>query len=149
MALVVALFLAPPALAQHIPPHSNDPHPPSNQPAYQLPSPLSRPGVPQYPGAAHSNDPHFTRTEPRITWPAPGPAPDTRFPSTPQQYQRPPYSYSSPRGTRPKAEAKPHKAKAANLEQCYAKWDSAIGLTQAAWERNCRRLAAEGRVKAR
>lgn len=147
--LSLAAAMTAPVAAQHIPPHSNDPHPPASQPAYQLPSPLSRPGVPQYPGAAHSNDPHFRKNEATIVWPSAPATPDTRFPSTPPQYRTQPYTRSTGRVPRKKEAAKPAKKKTATLEECFGRWYAEVGMSRASWDNNCRRLAAEGRLKAR
>lgn len=149
LALLLAVFMHVPAVAQHIPPHSNDPHPPANQPAYQLPSPLSRPGVPQFPGAAHSNDPHFRKNESTITWPTSPVIPDARFPSTPPQYRAQPYPRSTSRPPRKQEEAKPATKKSVSLEECYGRWYDGVGMSRAGWDSNCRRLAAEGRLRAR
>ncbi len=133
-----------PAFAQFIPPHSNDPHPPANQPAYQLPSPLSRPGLPQYPGAAHSNDPYYTKTEPTRapTLIPPSAAP---YPSVSREQLRQPWRYS----TQPVAVERGKKPvkKSVSLAQCYKKWDPGLSVTRASWEQNCRRLASAGRVR--
>jgi hypothetical protein len=152
--LSLAVTTNAPAAAQHIPPHSNDPHPPANQPAYQLPSPLSRPGVPQYPGAAHSNDPHFRRNEATIVWPSAPVTPDARFPSTPPQYTTQPYQRSTRRAPAQRAPvrkeaAKPAKKKTATLEECFGRYYDGVGMSRASWDNNCRRLAAEGRLRAR
>ena len=136
--LTLALALAAPALAQHIPPHSNDPHPPANQPSYQLPSPLSRPGVPGYPGAAHSNDPHYTRTEPRPSWPT-----TTIPPSPPSASRNPlyqPHLNTSPRAVRRTTTSKLRKPRAASLAECYRKWDRGLRVSRANWQSTCRRV---------
>ncbi len=136
--LTLALALAAPAFAQHIPPHSNDPHPPANQPSYQLPSPLSRPGVPGYPGAAHSNDPHYTRTEPRPSWPTTTVPPSAQFPSPNPLYQPP--LYTSPRVVRRAPQSKLRKPRAARLAECYRKWDRSLRISRANWQSTCRRV---------
>ena len=98
--VMLALSLSGPALAQYVAPHSNDPHPPAVQPSYQLPNPLSRPGIAGYPNAAHSNDPHFNQTESRPTWPSSPVTPSAQFPSTSPGYSSVPYwtTKQAPRG---------------------------------------------------
>lgn len=165
-AAVAALAaLASPALAQFIPPHSNDPHPPANQPAYQLPNPLSRPGVGQYPNAPHSNDPHYAKTEPGISWPkAPVTSPrsgGSLFEQTLRQQRRAtvrsaPLVSMERRGgaaTAPLPSAlKPSQRSrhgAASLEQCYRNWDAGTRMTRASWDETCRRLEGSGRIGSR
>ena len=166
MAAIAAL--ACPAAAQFIPPHSNDPHPPANQPAYQLPSPGSlttRPGIPGYPNAPHSNDPHYTKTEPRISWPnAPVTSPrsgGSLFEKTLRQQQRTtirsaPLVSMERRGaagaTRQPSALKPSQRSrhgAGSLEQCYRNWDAGTRMTRASWDETCRRLDGSGRVGSR
>jgi hypothetical protein len=143
---------ATPALAQYKPPHWNDPHPPANQPSYQLPSsPLARPGLPGYPGAPHFNDPHYRRTEPRIEWPRDNPP--NYSPNPTLGSSRPPYSYTPPavverRGGKRRAAGRPPSAaeRTISIEQCYRNWDPGTRMSRTAWNSTCRRLAVNGRV---
>ena len=139
------------AWAQYIAPHSNDPHPPANQPRYQLPSPLARPGVPGMPNAAHSNDPHYTKTLPTPAIPSTPPyatAPSgSMFPSVRSDQLRR-YDYQTGRRpSRAERAGKKRVPKSVSLAQCYKKWDAALRVTRASWEANCRRLAKEGKVR--
>lgn len=141
LASTIALTLDAPALAQYIPPpHSNDPHPPANQPSYQL-RPFARPGVPGVPGAAHSNDPYYRKTEPQITWPKTMPIPDSSPRITPPVQGAP----LAPRGGRPRAERARPPAK--NLKECLSRWSPREAISQAEWNAACRRLEVSGRVR--
>lgn len=149
LALAASVPLAAPVRAQYIPPHSNDPHPPANQPSYQLPNPLARPGVPQYPGAAHSNDPHFRKTESVPQFPL---SPSVQTPDTRPVIRRYP-SQSTPRSVTKQerveraARLDSAKGRKISLDECYRKWDSALGVSRAGWEQSCRRLASDGRIR--
>jgi hypothetical protein len=147
LAAACALALSAPAHGQYIPPHSNDPHPPANQPSYQLPGPLSRPGVGQYPGAPHSNDPYFRKTEPRIEWPQSTIPPSARGSTPPLVIQQYPPSNYRPPAARRQDKARDRKPKTISLEQCYRNWDRTTRMTRSAWERTCRRLSKQGRVR--
>src|SRR5262245_35323379 len=145
--LSLALCLTAPAMAQYIPPHSNDPHPPANQPSYQLqPSPLARPGVAGYPNAPYSNDPYYTKTVPQLAWPTPPPGPSARFPSIPPQYTTPPLGSSTPRAFRGKTAKQQKKDRTISLQQCYRNWDPGTRMSRASWDSTCRRMSVDGRV---
>jgi hypothetical protein len=145
LALAQSLALATAGFAQYIPPHFNDPHPPANQPAYQLPTPLSRPGIPGMPNAPHFNDPHYSKTEPSRA-PTMIPPTSAPFPSISRGQLRQP-SYQSSRVAREAEAARRRSHKSVSLADCYGKWDAGLKVTRGAWEQNCRRLAAEGKVK--
>lgn len=145
--IALTMLMSSAAFAQFIPPHSNDPHPPANQPSYQLPSPLSRPGVPQFPGAAHSNDPYYRKNTARPSWPQTMPAPDT----SPTLRYYPPSS-TPPAMVRRRAEGRQVTSPRRNrnpvmtLQQCLDNWDRNTGMTRKAWNSTCRRLANSGRI---
>jgi len=148
LAIALALVFPTQVLAQtpYIPPHSNDPHPPANQPSYQLqPSPFARPGVAGYPNAPFSNDPHYTRNISRPAWPKAPATPSAQFPSIPSQ-SLPQYTGSTPRAMRSKAARKEQKDRTISLQQCYGNWDRGTRMSRSDWETTCRRLSVNGRV---
>lgn len=152
LALCALAAVAAPALAQYKPPHFNDPHPPANRPAYQLPpTAFPRPDLPGYPGAPHFNDPHYRRTQPRIEWPRDNPP--NYSPNPTRESLRQPYSYTPPAvverrggkrsGTSPRTRTA---ERTISIEQCYRNWDPSTRMSRASWNSTCRRLAVNGRV---
>ena len=97
------------------------------------------------PNAPHFNDPYFTKIEPRRA-PTLVPPSSAPYPSISRDQLRQP-SYQSGRRVREEETGKRRVKKSVSLAQCYRKWDAGLQVTRAAWEQNCRRLAAEGRVR--